>query len=186
MSTTRVRTSTSVPAARRPAAGAHASPSPPLRLRQGAADRPPRQQSLVDGAWWPYTDDLVVELEPLLTELARQGRVVHRISYCLGAWRPVPRKLQIAGTLVRLSGYRTQPAAVLHLVETSGRPPVVLVVVPPGTAPDVAEMALHLAVTSTHLDADGVLRAARAGLSEAATARSQEGSSGRRQGDLRP
>jgi hypothetical protein len=160
MTTTRSVARTTVPAART----SEVLVLRPLRLqlRLRWPETASRAAGLVDGAWWPYTDDLAPELEPLLEEMARRGHVVHRISYRRGAWQPVPRKLQLAGALVRLGGYRTQPAAVIHLIETSGRPPLVLVVVPPATAPDAARRALQLAATSTSLDAAGVLDAAAA------------------------
>jgi hypothetical protein len=131
-----------------------------LRLRAPSPSRDPRD--LVDGAWWPHTDDLAAELAPLLAETAARGYLVHRVDYSLGAWQDTPRRLHLSGALVRLSGYRTQPAAVIHLVDSSGRPPLVLAVVPAQTAADAAEAALRLAATGRDLDATHVLDATTA------------------------
>ena len=138
-------------------------PATAVRLRLRSQGLPsPSSVSLVDGGWWPSTDDLGTALLPLLDELARRGYVAHRVNYSLDAWPGVPRKLLVGGTQVRLCGYRTQPRTVIHLVDTSGRSPLVLVVVPSGTSPSVAARALHLSTTSTRLDADAVLEAAGA------------------------
>lgn len=134
----------------------------PLRLRLRATGPGGRAEGRVDGAWWPYTDDLLTELGPLLAGMAGRDHLVHRISYSLGAWQPVPHKAHIAGTLVRLGGYTTQSPAVIHLLDASGTPPVVVVVIPPGTAADSARAALELAVTSTVLDAAAILKATAA------------------------
>lgn len=134
----------------------------PLRLRLRASGLPGAARSLVDGGWWPYSDDLATELPPLLAGAAERGHVVHRITYSLEAWQAVPRKLRLNDVLVRLGGYRTQNAAALHLIDSSGKAPLVLVVVPPATAPAAAAQALHLAQTSTSLDAPAVLDAAGA------------------------
>jgi hypothetical protein len=71
-----------------------------LRLQLRAATPPGQTKGLVDGAWWPYSDDLITELAPLLAGMAERGHLVHRISYSLSAWQTVPRKVHIAGTLV--------------------------------------------------------------------------------------
>ena len=133
----------------------------PLRLAlRPDPGRGARRTGLVDGAWWPYSIDLVTELVPLLAEMAQRGHLVHRISYSLRGWDAAPRKLIVDGELVRLGGYRTQSPAVLHLIDSSGHAPLELVVVPPTTSLPAAATALRLAVESSALDAAGVLAAA--------------------------
>ena len=147
-----------VPAARQP----QAAPLllRPLRLRLQPTAPLGKAKALVGGAWWPYTDNLITELTPLLAGMAERGYAVHRISYSLSAWQDVPRKVHLAGTLIRLGGYRTQSAAVLHLIDSSGKAPLVLMVIPPDTTPAAAEKALQLGATSTVLDAAAALEAA--------------------------
>ncbi|MCW2680871.1 MAG: hypothetical protein JWM62_2272 [Frankiales bacterium] len=147
-----------VPAARTSAAGPLLLR--PLRLQLRSPQPPGVARGLVDGAWWPYSDDLVAELGSLLEGVAQRGHRVHRVSYSLDAWTDVPRKVLIGGTLVRLGGYRTQHSSVLHLIDSSGKAPLVLVVIPTTATQDVAQRASELAVTSTLLDAGRILDAA--------------------------
>jgi hypothetical protein len=98
MTTANATVTPTVPAARQP----QAAPLllRPLRLQLRAATPPGQTKGLVDGAWWPYSGDLITELAPLLAGMAERGHLVHRISYSLSAWQTVPRKVHIAGTLV--------------------------------------------------------------------------------------
>jgi hypothetical protein len=91
----------------------------------------------VDGAWWPYSDDLVTELARVLTPLAARLGVIHRLTYHLDEWASAPEELVFAGQHVRLDGYRHGTA---HTVEVSGRrnSRLVLLVIAPGTAADRA------------------------------------------------
>ena len=113
---------------------------PRLRLRlkpQG----PTRGQ--VDGGWWPRSRDLATELPSLLTVLAvRLGRI-ERLTYHLTDWSPAPRKITSHGGVVRLGGYRTQPACTVNVLAENQR--VTLLVVPPQTPPQNAHAALMAA-----------------------------------------
>jgi len=71
------------------------------------------------GSWSPGSLDLVAELPTLLAAATRAGYDVHRVDYHLGAWLPAPRKLIVDGQLIKLSGYRTQPASTITLIDTS-------------------------------------------------------------------
>jgi Family of unknown function (DUF5994) len=56
----------------------------------------------VDGAWWPRSRDLALELRALLAVLAvRLGRI-ERVTYHLGDWDPSARKIV---STVRSSGW---------------------------------------------------------------------------------
>lgn len=91
----------------------------------------------VDGAWWPYSDDLATELQGVLTPLAARLGVIHRVTYHLDEWASAPEELAFAGQVVRLDGYSHGTA---NTVEVSGRrnSRLVLLVVAPGTAADRA------------------------------------------------
>lgn len=67
----------------------------------------------VDGAWWPGSRDLAIELPTLLA--AGLGWV-ERVTYNLSVWKPAPRRLAADGRVVRLEGFRSQPADVLTVV----------------------------------------------------------------------
>jgi Family of unknown function (DUF5994) len=91
----------------------------------------------VDGAWWPHSDGLPVELPNLLAVVSVRLGLVDRVIYNLTEWANAPAKLPIGGRVVRLCGYYRQT---LNTVEVLGlnRNKIVLLVVPAGTDPDRA------------------------------------------------
>jgi hypothetical protein len=119
----------------------------PARLRLRPRHAGP-VTGFVDGGWWPRSDDLAAELPELLAQLSTAGYEVRRVAYNLDAWDPAPRRLAVAGRLVRLGGFRTQNAAEIDLVDSAGSMRTVLVVVPPQADPAMAERALVLAATA--------------------------------------
>jgi hypothetical protein len=102
----------------------------------------------VDGGWWPRSDDLAAELPELLAQMSTAGYQVRRVAYNLDAWDPAPRRLTVAGRVVRLGGFRTQNAAEIDLVDSAGSERTALVVIPPQADPAMAERALTLAATA--------------------------------------
>jgi Family of unknown function (DUF5994) len=105
--------------------------TPRLRLKPKATIT-----GYVDGAWWPHSDDLLIELPDLLAVLSvRLGRI-DRVIYNLTEWASAPAKLPIDGRVVRLAGYYRQP---VNTVEVLGnRNKIVLLVVPARSDPDRA------------------------------------------------
>jgi hypothetical protein len=104
----------------------------------------------VDGAWWPRSQDLATELPPLLAGLtARLGRV-ERVTHNFTAWSPAPRRLAGEGGGVRIEGFRTQHTATVTLI--GARRQLTLLVVPPGTDPEVARRTLTTAAHAGNTD----------------------------------
>lgn len=138
-------------------AGRHPTPpdfTPRLRMKPKA----PRT-GYVDGAWWPWSDDLTSELPDLLAVLSvRLGRI-ERVMYNLGEWATAPRKAVVGENEVRLDGYRRQPINTLEVLgATRGR--IVLLVVPPNTDPDQAHATMMAAATPNNdATVDGLLLA---------------------------
>jgi hypothetical protein len=122
--------------------GRHPTPpeyTPRLRLKPKA----PRT-GYVDGAWWPWSDDLTNELPDLLAVLSvRLGRI-ERVMYNLGEWATAPAKATLGERAVRLDGYRRQPINTLE-VRGVNREKIVLLVVPPSTKPDQAHTTMMAA-----------------------------------------
>ncbi|WP_429455270.1 DUF5994 family protein [Nocardia sp. GP40] len=82
----------------------------------------------VDGAWWPYSDDLATELPVLLTALNSVLGAVERAVYHLGEWSSPPGELAFAGRVVRqprplcgMSVYSTQALVSVHCSPASKR-----------------------------------------------------------------
>jgi hypothetical protein len=111
-----------------------------LRRPGGAFER------FVDGGWWPHSLELTAELPALISAAEAAGLgSVRRVSYHLSGWNPAPRRAAMLGRVIKLSGYRTQPAAAISLVDGSGWDHIDIVVIPPDTDPDVARRALEIA-----------------------------------------
>jgi Family of unknown function (DUF5994) len=118
----------------------------------------------VDGGWWPASRDLAAELPALAAELEpRLGRV-RSVSYHLGAWDTVPRRIDIDGAAVRLAGYRTQDHDTVDVI--SGRRRLTLLIVPPETDPQAAQHALAAAGQDGNVD--GIEKLLRSGAAEPA------------------
>ena len=126
----------------RPGVGRHPAPpdyTPRLRLKPKA----PRS-GYVDGAWWPWSDDLTSELPDLLAVLSvRLGRI-ERVMYNLGEWATAPAKAMLGERVVRLDGYRRQPINTLEVLGVN-RDKIVLLVVPPNTNSDQAHATMMAA-----------------------------------------
>lgn len=100
-----------------------------VSVRENAGDG----SSPFDGAWFPRTHDLAVELPELIAELDRRGVRVERFTYPLEAWSPVPRKIDVQGRIVRTGGFRSMDPGVVCLTWDGGTRRADLLVVPPET-----------------------------------------------------
>lgn len=111
-----------------------------LRRPGGAFER------FVDGGWWPQSLDLPAELPALISAAEAAGYgAVRRVSYHLGGWDAAPRRAAMLARVIKLSGYRTQAAAAISLVDGSGWDHIDIVVIPPDTDRAIARRALDMA-----------------------------------------
>jgi hypothetical protein len=109
-----------------------------LRADAGSGD------SAFDGAWFPRSRDLGVELPELIAELERSDVRVERFTYQLEAWQPVPRKLVVSGRVIRTGGFRSMNPQVVSLTWAGGTRRADLLVVPPETDVLTGARALRL------------------------------------------
>ncbi|MEV5951907.1 DUF5994 family protein [Streptomyces sp. NPDC051993] len=121
-------------------------PSPssllPVRLRLMPPGSGPH---LADGAWWPRSDDLTVELPRLVGALPHSWPQIAHATVNAALWSSFPGRLLVANHVIELhhaAGRRT-PETICLLAPGRGRWD--LLVVPPGT--DRAE-ALRLLSTA--------------------------------------
>ncbi|HZU46344.1 MAG TPA: DUF5994 family protein [Mycobacterium sp.] len=105
--------------------------TPRLRLKPKAPTT-----GYVDGAWWPHSDDLHIELPDLLAVLSVRLGPIDRVIYNLAEWAKAPARL-MSGRAVRLDGYRQQPVNTVEVIGLN-RNKTVLLVVPAHTEPDRA------------------------------------------------
>lgn len=113
--------------------------TPRLRLKPKAP-----VAGLVDGAWWPRTDDLAVELPDLLAVLSVRLGPIDRVLYNLGEWVKAPAKLTGGERSVHLDGYRNQPANTIEVIGLN-RDALVLLALSPDTDPQSAHTAMMAA-----------------------------------------
>jgi hypothetical protein len=111
-----------------------------VSLRAEAGD----ENSAFDGAWFPRTRDLSVEVPELIAELERRGVRIERFTYSLDAWLPVPRKITVSGRTVRTGGFRSMDPLVVCLTWDGGARRADLLVVPPETDVLTGARALRL------------------------------------------
>jgi hypothetical protein len=111
-----------------------------VSLRDGAGDG----NSAFDGAWFPRSRDLAVELPELIAELDRRGVRIERFTYALDAWGPVDRKIVVGGRTIRAGGFRSMDPGVVCLIWDGGARRADLLVVPPETDVLTGARALRL------------------------------------------
>jgi hypothetical protein len=100
--------------------------------------------SAFDGAWFPRTRDLTVEVPELIAELDRRGVRIERFTYALDAWSPAPRKVVVQGRTVRTGGFRSMDPGIVCLTWDGGLKRADLLVVPPETDVLTGARALRL------------------------------------------
>ncbi|WP_350275069.1 DUF5994 family protein [Kribbella sp. HUAS MG21] len=113
--------------------------TPRLRLQTGAA------AELLDGGWWPRSTDPAAELPGLVLAIDALHGPITRLMLHDSDWDSHPLRLAIAGRLVRVGYFASQPMGLLTGISGSAGARVDLVVIPPDTPPDTAETAMTLA-----------------------------------------
>ncbi|RNL84574.1 DUF5994 family protein [Halostreptopolyspora alba] len=115
-------------------------PSVPRLLLQSLKAR----HTLLDGGWWPRSNDPVAELPGLILALDDYRGPVHHIMLGATGWRSRPHLLEVAGRAIRLAWYTSMPADSLTAISTNGAR-VDLLVVPPGVNMPTAWAAIGMA-----------------------------------------
>lgn len=87
----------------------------------------------VDGAWWPKSLDLRLELPDLLAVFGLWIGGVHRVIYDSSAWLPAPSRLIRHREMVSLHPYRMVFNDTIYLMGPHSRD-AVLFVLPPSSA----------------------------------------------------
>ncbi|MEU5865297.1 DUF5994 family protein [Nonomuraea sp. NPDC047529] len=118
----------------------------------------PNRRSVVDGAWWPYSSDAAAELPGLIAAVDRLlDRVTLRVSVQCDAWQNIPRRIPARGRQIRVGWFRHTDPRMITFSFASGEP-VVLLIIPSGTAAGAAEAVLKLTAQDTAgLTADAIL-----------------------------
>ncbi|MBL0781272.1 MULTISPECIES: DUF5994 family protein [Streptomyces] len=143
--------------ARRRDTGAHPAaeagrfgPGPVLRLEITG-----HRDGLFDGAWWPYSHRVNVEIPRLIGGLAGHWDPVTRVGVDLETWGVLPTRLVIDDRVVRIDGYPV--ADDTALVTRDDRALFSLLVVPPEAAPEAAVAAMARALDPGNTAAAGTI-----------------------------
>lgn len=123
----------------------------PLRLRMAG----PRGSGHLDGGWWPYSRDLVVELADLVDHFpARSGQIV-RALVSPPDWDSAPRSIPVARGHLKVGSFPRDDTHLI-LLTTSDRIVLRVMVVPPGLTREQGEEALLASATAgnTHSGTD--------------------------------
>ena len=104
----------------------------------------------LDGAWWPRSAELSVELPALLIALSAHLGPIALIGYRRDAWNAVPDHLDLAGHAVHLQGFVSPNPPTLVVVDDSGRRVTMRVVAP--DTDDAAAAQLMAASATYHTD----------------------------------
>jgi len=139
------------------------SPAPPAKARfLMQQDRPGR--GLLDGGWWPRTNDPAAELPGLIPELdERHGRII-RVMLGTGDWDGTrPRLLSIPASrgrrVVKLGWFDSMPVGLLTAISARGER-TGLVPIPPRASVEAAAAAMRQAVTAGNHDHSPAILAA--------------------------
>lgn len=129
--------------------------TPRLRLEPTGA-----RDTLLDGGWWPRSTDPVADLPGLVLAIGRLHGPVIRLVLSAEGWEGHPRRLAVAGRVLRLGYFTSQPDSLLTAVCDNGER-VDLLIVPPDTTHDIADAAMRLAATAgNRIHAQHILLAA--------------------------
>ncbi|RZU54259.1 hypothetical protein EV385_6207 [Krasilnikovia cinnamomea] len=122
------------------------APSNP-RLRMEPTGSP---RTLLDGGWWPRSTDPVAELPGLVLAIDTVRGPITRLVLSAAGWDTHPRRLGVAGRVLRLGYFASQPANLLTALCANGDR-VDLLIVPSHTADGAADAAMILAATTDNL-----------------------------------
>ncbi|WP_156178821.1 DUF5994 family protein [Saccharothrix sp. ST-888] len=87
----------------------------------------------LDGAWWPRSRDLLLELPSLVAELDKRWGRVTRITVNPAQWPAIPRRVPVAGHTVHVGWFTTEQDQHVIMVFSYAPLQLELLVVPPST-----------------------------------------------------
>ncbi|WP_067478861.1 DUF5994 family protein [Nocardia amamiensis] len=119
--------------------------TPRLLLRETGTGTGPEQ---VDGAWWPWTNNLTAELHDLISALTPRLGNTARVSFDWNAISLTQRRIDRQDGIEVHGPEAGQPPGVMRLLGTNGAQ-VTLLVIPADTPPARAELQLRRAAGKT-------------------------------------
>jgi hypothetical protein len=116
------------------------SPQPPALAARIALRPSSKRRGVLNGAWWPRSRDLDVELPGLVEVLDIAWGRIHRVTVNVRMWPRIPRGIRCGSHTVRVGWFDAeQDPNVLCLISHNEAPyRWDLLVVPPETSPAAA------------------------------------------------
>jgi len=99
---------------------------------------------MLDGGWWPRSNDPAAELPALISGVTAHVGGIARVSLNPTAWESTPDQLQVDGRRVLVGWFRVLDAGMVSLTSASGHR-IDLLVVPPGATAMSAAAAMATA-----------------------------------------
>jgi hypothetical protein len=135
---------------------AQISPYPSSVTRLALCERD-HTRGAVDGAWWPKSLDLSLELPDLLTVFGLWIGAVHRVFYDPNMWLAAPTRLIRQNGMVSLNPYRLVFSDTIYLMGTHSRDAVLFVLSPSSTRDEARRLLGEVSTSALPMNAD-VLR----------------------------
>ncbi|WP_354641393.1 DUF5994 family protein [Kitasatospora camelliae] len=118
----------------------------------------------LDGAWWPRSRDLLLELPSLAAEIDERWGRVTRITVNPGQWPLIPRRIPVTGHVVHAGWFTTEQDEHMIMVCSYAPRRLNLLVVPPQTdAADAARLMTEAADPANTRTASELLAAGTGG-----------------------
>ena len=118
---------------------AHVSSYPSSMTRLALCERD-HTRGAVDGAWWPKSLDLSLELPDLVAVFGLWIGEVHRVVYDPSVWLPAPSRVIRRSEMVSLDPYRLVFSDTIYLMGTHSRDAVLFVLSPTSSGEDAGRL----------------------------------------------
>jgi hypothetical protein len=156
---------------------AHVSSYPSSAIRLTLCERD-HTRAAVDGAWWPKSLDLSLELPDLLAVFGSWIGAVHRVVYDPRVWLPAPTRLIHHREMVSLNPYRLVFSDTIYLMGTHSRDAVLFVLPPSSSGEEARRLLCEVSTSAQPMNAEVLRQLARQCAS--GIERSEESSPGHR------
>lgn len=131
---------------------AHVS-SPPSNTTRLALCERDNSRAAVDGAWWPKSLDLSLELPDLLAVFGLWIGTVHRVVYDPNGWLPAPTRIIRHNEMVSLNPYRLVFSDTIYLLGTHSRDAVLFVLSPASSEEEARRLLREVYASAQPLNA---------------------------------
>jgi hypothetical protein len=135
--------------------------SPPSNMTRLALCERDNSRAAVDGAWWPKSLDLSLELPDLLAVFGLWIGTVHRVVYDPNGWLPAPTRIIRRNEMVSLDPYRLVFSDTIYLLGTHSRDAVLFVLSPSSSEEEARRLLREVYASGQPLNASALRQLVR-------------------------